>query len=70
MIREGDVIRIVRMEGETGYTWRTGTVQLIDSLGQLHGTWGGLAVQPDRDIIQVISSVGGNKSNDGNVTQA
>lgn len=32
-----------------------GVVELIDDIGQLHGTWGGLAAIPGEDSIQVIS---------------
>ena len=42
----GKTIRIVSMRGESRYDGRTGVVEYIDGIGQLHGTWGGLAVQP------------------------
>ena len=32
----------------------TGTVELVDGIGQLHGTWGGLAAIPGEDIIQIL----------------
>lgn len=51
----GDKIRIIEMVGEPNYSGKIGTVQSIDSIGQLHGTWGGLAVQPDKDTIELIS---------------
>ena len=54
MIEVGTKIRIICMEGEPHYTGREGTVTLIDSIGQLHGTWGGLAVDPSIDDIEVI----------------
>jgi len=54
----GDRIRILHMEDpytpET-YDGREGTVEFIDSLHQLHGTWGGLAVIPEKDDFEVIS---------------
>ena len=31
------------------YKGKEGRVTMIDSIGQLHGTWGGLAVIPDED---------------------
>lgn len=54
MIEVGTKIRIVCMDGEPHYAGREGTVTFIDSIGQLHGTWGGLAVIPDNDEIEVI----------------
>lgn len=37
------------MEGEPNYTGRIGTVRNIDSIGQIHGTWGGLALNFNDD---------------------
>ena len=53
----GDKIRIINMEGEPNYTYREGIVETIDDMGQLHGTWGGLAVIPNADVFEVIESV-------------
>ena len=50
----GDKIQIIEMLGEPNYTGRVGIVEFIDSMGQLHGTWGGLAVQEDNDQYIVI----------------
>ena len=47
-------IRIIEMSGEPQYAGRTGTVVSIDSIGQLHGTWGGCAVIPGVDSFEVI----------------
>lgn len=38
------------------YNGRTGTIEHIDSIGQLHGTWGGLALIPGIDGITVIKN--------------
>ena len=51
----GQKIRIISMEGEPQYNGKEGVINHIDSIGQLHGTWGGLAVQPERDTIEVIN---------------
>ena len=58
-IKLGDKIRIVNMkynpsikgdkEACEAYKGKEGRVTMIDSIGQLHGTWGGLAVIPDED---------------------
>ncbi len=50
----GDKIQIIKMLGEPSYTGRVGIVEFIDSMGQLHGTWGGLAVQEENDQYIVI----------------
>ena len=59
-VKKGDTIRIIRMNDDGGkdlqarmYNGRSGVVEYIDSLGQLHGTWGGLAVIPGVDEIEV-----------------
>ena len=46
MVKVGDKIRIDNMSGEPGYCGREGIVRSIDDAGQLHGSWGGLAVIP------------------------
>lgn len=50
----GDTIRIVRMEGEPQYNGRVGEITHIDDIGQLHGTWGGCAVIPETDIVEMV----------------
>ena len=53
MINEGDKILILEMSGEPSYSGRTGVVTHIDDAGQIHGTWGGLALLPDFDIFLI-----------------
>lgn len=57
----GDTIRIITMDDNNGkdtqakaYNGRTGTVTHIDSIGQIHGTWGGLAVIPGKDTFEIL----------------
>lgn len=51
----GDKIRIIYLRDEDSrYDGKEGTIEFIDSLGQLHGTWGGLAVIPEVDRFVVI----------------
>ena len=52
----GDTIKIIKMDGEPEYTGKTGEILLIDSMGQLHGTWGGLAVVPEVDEYEIIKN--------------
>jgi len=49
-VKIGDKIRIVQMiDPYENYDGRVGVVEHIDSMGQLHGTWGGLALIPEED---------------------
>lgn len=54
MVEIGDKIRIDYMEGEPQYSGREGIVRSIDDMGQIHGTWGGLAVIPGSDNFTII----------------
>lgn len=54
MAKVGDTICIDYMSGEPHYTGRTGIVKSVDGIGQLHGTWGGLAVVPGEDSYHII----------------
>lgn len=56
-IKAGDRIRIIHLRDENGrYDGREGTVEFVDGIGQLHGTWGGLAVIPDVDEFVLIDT--------------
>ena len=55
MAKIGDMIEIINMKGEPQYTGKQGTIKSIDSVGQLHGTWGGLAIIPEEDSFRVIA---------------
>ena len=54
VVKVGDKIKIIYMKGEPHYSGRVGVVTHIDSTGQLHGTWGGLAVIPRVDEFVVV----------------
>ena len=54
MVKVGDKIKILNMEDELDYIGRVGVVTRIDSLGQLHGTWGGLAIIPEVDSFVLV----------------
>ena len=43
------------------YTGRTGEVTHIDDMGQIHGTWGGLALVPGEDSFEVIEERNGER---------
>ena len=56
-IKVGDRIRILHLRDEDkSYDGREGIVEFIDSLNQLHGTWGGLAIIPAIDELEGISA--------------
>ena len=48
-VQPGDIIHIYHMFGESEYTGREGVVRYIDYMNQIHGSWGGLALQFDDD---------------------
>lgn len=60
-VKIGDLIKVIKMEGEPDYSNRVGTVIAIDGIGQLHGTWGGLAIIPEKDTYQILK-----ENNNGN----
>ena len=51
----GQRIEIIEMNGEPQYSGRTGEITVIDDIGQLHGTWGGLAVNLDYDTVKAVN---------------
>lgn len=50
----GKKIRIIDMDGEPQYSGKTGVVKHVDSIGQIHGTWGGCALVPGTDDFEII----------------
>ena len=51
----GHRVRIIQLEGEDyRYDGKEGVIEHIDGIGQLHGTWGSLAVIPEADKFIVI----------------
>jgi len=53
----GDKIRINHLCGENDrYDGKVGIITHIDGIGQLHGTWGGLAVIPEEDSFTILSN--------------
>ena len=53
-VKVGDMVEIIVMKDEPQYTGKTGVITHIDGIGQLHGTWGGLALIPNVDSFEVI----------------
>ena len=51
----GQRIHIIHLQGEDNrYDGKEGVIEHIDGIGQLHGTWGGLAVIPEEDNFYII----------------
>ena len=50
----GKTIHIIDMKGEPQYSGKTGVVKTVDDIGQLHGSWGGCAIQPENDTFEII----------------
>ena len=56
-VKVGDKIRVIKMYGEEVRGFDRdycGVVEYIDDIGQLHGTWGGLAVIPEVDEFVIL----------------
>jgi hypothetical protein len=50
----GKKIRIIDMKGEPQYSGKEGVVKFVDDMGQLHGSWGGCAIQPENDDFEIV----------------
>ena len=55
----GKKIRINHLFGEENYSGNSydgkeGICNHVDDSGQLHGTWGGLGIQPEHDDIEIV----------------
>ena len=54
MVKVGDKIRIIFMNGEPKYSGKIGIVEHVDDIGQIHGSWGGCALIPGTDEFEII----------------
>lgn len=54
MVKVGDKIRVIYMDGEPNMAGAEGTVRLIDDMNQIHCAEFGLAVIPGVDEFEVI----------------
>ena len=53
----GQQIHINHLQGEDNrYDSREGIIMKIDGIGQLHGTWGSLAVIPVQDDFYIMDA--------------
>lgn len=53
MYEVGNKIKIIYMDGEPHYNGKSGVITSIDSIGQIHGTWGGVALNPSTDKFEI-----------------
>lgn len=54
-VKIGDVIHINHLQGEdTSKDGKEGIIKAIDDMGQLHGTWGSVAIIPGVDDFDII----------------
>lgn len=53
-IKIGDKIKILSMQDEPQYEGKTGIVEFIDDIGQIHGSWGVCALIPEVDKYEII----------------
>ena len=56
MIKVGDKIRIVYVDGESEYLGKVGIVEHIDDIGQIHGSWGRCALIAGVDQYEVVET--------------
>jgi hypothetical protein len=56
MVKIGDKIKIIKMKDEPHYKDKIGVVQHIDSLNQIHGSWGGCALIPEIDEFIILEN--------------
>ena len=54
MIKVGDKIKIIFIDGEPSYDGKIGIVEHIDDISQIHGSWGVRALIPDVDQFEVV----------------
>jgi len=50
----GAKVLILEMKSEPNYSGKSGIIEHIDDIGQLHGTWGGCALIPTEDTYFII----------------
>lgn len=50
----GQKIKIKYVEDEPAYTGKSGICNYVDDIGQLHGTWGGIALLPYIDEFEIV----------------
>ena len=55
MVKVGDKIRIIYIDGEPEYTGKEGTVRLIDDAEQIHLDSCGCAIIPEIDRFEIVS---------------
>ena len=53
--KPGMKVRIIHLDDEDNrYDGKEGVIEYVDAIGQLHGSWGGLAIIPDVDEFELV----------------
>ena len=52
MIKVGDKIVIIQMDGKPHYSGKVGVVEHNNDIDQIHGSWGGCALIPGVDLFE------------------
>lgn len=53
--KPGMKVRIIHLDGEDNrYDGKEGVIEYVDAIGQLHGSWGGLAIIPNVDEFELV----------------
>lgn len=53
VIKVGDKIRIIYMDGELHYSGKVGVVEHNNDIDQIHGSWGGCSLIPGVDLFEI-----------------
>lgn len=54
--KPGMKVRIIHLDSEDNrYDGKEGIIEYIDGIGQLHGSWGDLAIIPEIDKFELIN---------------
>ena len=66
----GDTINIIYISGIPTYSNKVGVVEFFDTMGQMHGTWGGFVVIPGEDVYKIIGENNDEQDTNCNTTMA
>ena len=56
MVKVGDKIKTIYMDGDSEYLGKVGIAEYIDDIGQIHGILGGCAFIPGIDRFKVVET--------------
>lgn len=53
-VKVGDRIKLIRKAESTKFAGEIGIITLIDEMGNIHGTWSGYTISPDKDQYEIL----------------